>query len=334
MRWFAEYAWLPDGLARGVAVETDGGGITAVTAGADAAGARRLPGVVTPGFANAHSHAFHRALRGRTGGAAGTFWTWREQMYALASRLDPESYLRLARATYAEMALAGVTSVGEFHYLHHGPGGVPYADENAMAEALRQAAAEAGIRLTLLDTCYLRGGLDGSGFRPLEGPQQRFGDADVDAWAHRCEALKPSEGMRVGAAVHSVRAVPRADLAAVRDAATGSCLHVHLSEQPAENAACEAFYGCTPTALLMAEGILGPATTAVHATHVTAADLRLLGEAARPPASARPPSATWPTASGRPGPWLTRAARSASGATSTPSSICWRRRARWRWTSG
>ena len=100
-------------------------------------------------------------------------------MYAVAAQLDPDSYLALARATYAEMALAGVTSVGEFHYLHHAPGGVRYADENAMAEALRQAAGDAGIRLTLLDTCYLTGGLDAAGHKPLSGPQLRFSDGDV-----------------------------------------------------------------------------------------------------------------------------------------------------------
>ena len=120
--------------------------------------AQVLPGVVLPGFANAHSHAFHRALRGRTHDGGGTFWTWRERMYAVAAQLDPDSYLALATATYAEMALAGITAVGEFHYLHHAPGGAPYDDPNAMGEALRQAAADAGIRLTLLDTCYVAGG--------------------------------------------------------------------------------------------------------------------------------------------------------------------------------
>ena len=119
----------------------------------------RLPGLTLPGLANAHSHAFHRALRGITEAGPGTFWTWRERMYQVADRLDPDSYLALARAVYAEMALAGVTCVGEFHYLHHAVGGTPYADPNEMGRALMQAAAEAGIRITLLDTCYLAGGL-------------------------------------------------------------------------------------------------------------------------------------------------------------------------------
>ena len=139
--------------------------------GGDApAEAVRLPGLTLPGFANAHSHAFHRALRGITQAGHSTFWTWRERMYEVAARLDPGSYLALARAVYAEMALAGVSCVGEFHYLHHGAGGRPYRDPNAMGRALIQAAADAGIRITLLDTCYLSGGLSPRGrAEPLAG---------------------------------------------------------------------------------------------------------------------------------------------------------------------
>ena len=277
VRWFAEHALLPDGPARDVLFDVEGGRFRTVRADADAGDAQPLRGIVLPGFANAHSHAFHRAVRGRTHDRGGTFWTWRERMYAIAERLDPDSYLALARATYAEMALAGVTTVGEFHYLHHAPDGIPYDDLNVMAEALRQAAADAGIRLTLLDTCYVAGGLDESGHRPLDGPQTRFGDGDADAWAARVEALKPSPGMVVGAAAHSVRAVPRDQLPTVARAAEGRPLHVHLSEQPAENEACVTFYGCTPTALLDATGILGAGTTAVHATHLTADDITTLG---------------------------------------------------------
>jgi len=281
MRWFAAHALLPAGPARDVLFEADGGQFTrveaGVTAGAVPGDALRLPGVVLPGFANAHSHAFHRALRGRTQAGGGTFWTWREAMYSVAGRLDPDSYLALARAAYAEMALAGVTAVGEFHYLHHAPGGVRYSDENAMAEALRQAAAEAGVRLTLLDTCYLAGGLDAGGHTPLAGPQLRFGDGDAERWAARVAALRPSPGMIPGAAVHSVRAVPRDQLAVVVAAAAGRPLHVHVSEQPAENEACRAWYGTTPAGLLEGAGALGPLTTAVHATHLTAPDVAALG---------------------------------------------------------
>ncbi|MEO8556139.1 MAG: formimidoylglutamate deiminase [Actinomycetota bacterium] len=276
-RWWAAYALLPSGLARDVTFEVAAGRFTAVNAASPPAGAQVLPGVVLPGLANAHSHAFHRALRGRTHDGGGTFWTWRERMYAVALQLDPGSYLALATATYAEMALAGITTVGEFHYLHHAPGGASYDDPNAMGEALRQAAADAGIRLTLLDTCYLAGGLSSTGHSPLDATQLRFSDRDADHWADRLAGLTESAGMRVGVGIHSVRAVPRSQLGIVAAAAKGRPLHVHLSEQPAENEVCQGFYGMTPTALLEAEGVLGPMTTVVHATHLTDKDIATLG---------------------------------------------------------
>jgi formiminoglutamate deiminase len=276
-RWWAAHALLPFGVARDVTFEATDGRFTAVMPDTVPADAQTLPGVVLPGFANAHSHAFHRALRGRTHDDGGTFWTWRERMYAVAAQLDPDSYLGLATATYAEMALAGVTAVGEFHYLHHAPGGASYDDPNAMGESLCQAAADAGIRLTLLDTCYVAGGLSAIGHSPLDVLQQRFSDGHAERWAQRVASLKESAGMRVGVAVHSVRAVPRDQLGVVAGAAAGRPLHVHLSEQPAENEACEGFYGLTPTALLDVEGVLGPLTCAVHATHLTDADIATLG---------------------------------------------------------
>ena len=276
-RWWAHYALLPFGLGRDVTFEVSGGRFTAVTPDTLPGDAEVLPGVVLPGFANAHSHAFHRALRGRTHDRGGTFWTWRERMYAVAAQLDPDTYLALATATYAEMALAGITAVGEFHYLHHAPGGSPYEDPNAMGQALRQGAAEAGIRLTLLDTCYVAGGLSAAGHSPLDPTQLRFSDGHADRWAQRVEQLTESAGMRVGAAVHSVRAVPRDQLAVVAAAAAGRPLHIHLSEQPAENQSCQWFYGLTPTALLEDEGFLGPTTSAVHATHLSDEDITTLG---------------------------------------------------------
>ncbi len=277
MKWFAADALLPTGPARNVTFEVESGRFASVTAGSDPVGATRLPGVVLPGLANAHSHAFHRALRGRTHGGGGDFWTWRERMYAIAGRIDPDTYLALARATYAEMALAGITCVGEFHYLHHSAGGVPYDDPNAMAEALRQAAADAGIRLTLLDTCYLAGGLGPAGHLPLSPTQQRFSDGDVDRWAARVGDLRPAEAMRVGVAAHSVRAVPQECLPTVLATAAGRPLHLHLSEQPAENLASLEHYGLTPTELIARHGLLGPTTTAVHGTHLTGSDIAALG---------------------------------------------------------
>jgi formiminoglutamate deiminase len=279
--FWCEHAVLPSGPRHAVRVLVERGRIVEVLPGEVAQpGDVVLLGVVHPGFANAHSHAFHRALRGRTHGGRGDFWSWRREMYALACRLDPDSYLELARAVFAEMVLAGYTVVGEFHYLHHAPDGGPYDEPNAMGLALTRAAHEAGIRLTLLDTLYLSGGLTESGYLPLDEVQRRFADASVEAWAARVDDLAGDERLRVGAAVHSVRAVPRADLAAVAGATDGrSPLHVHLSEQPAENLACEAHHGCSPTALLESEGLLRPTTTAVHATHLTDDDIRTLGVA-------------------------------------------------------
>ena len=275
--WWCEHAWLPTGLSASVRVTAAADGtITAVEPGAAVRpGDETLRGVVLPGFADAHSHAFHRALRGRTHTGRGSFWTWREAMYDVAARLDPDGYLALATATYAELALAGVTCVGEFHYLHHGPGGRPYDDPNAMAEALREAARQAGIRLTLLDTCYLAGGIG----TPLTGTQLRFGDGDAALWASRAERLRADDTTRFGAALHSVRAVPEDQLTAVATAFPEAPLHVHLSEQPAENAACLDAYGVTPTRLLHDHGALTSRTTAVHATHLTGDDIALLGEA-------------------------------------------------------
>jgi formiminoglutamate deiminase len=277
--WHAELAWLGpgQGVAERVLIEVEGERITAVTEGADPpAGTTRLPGVTIPGLANGHSHAFHRALRGRTHRGGGDFWTWRELMYEVAGALDPDRYLELATATYAEMALAGITAVGEFHYLHHDPAGRPYADPNQMGEVLIEAAGRAGVRLTLIDTCYLRAGFDG---QALAGAQVRFGDGDADAWAERAGALRDRPGVRVAAGVHSVRAVDPAAMTTVAAWADGrqAPLHLHLSEQRAENQACLTATGRTPAALAESAGVLGPRTAAVHATHLTDEDVALLG---------------------------------------------------------
>ncbi|MFM9707176.1 formimidoylglutamate deiminase [Streptomyces galilaeus] len=275
--YWLEHAWLGTHVEPGVAVEVTDGRITAVRTGVDAPppGAEILRGLTLPGLANAHSHAFHRALRGTVQVGSGTFWTWREVMYSVADRLTPQTYHQLARAVYAEMALAGITAVGEFHYVHHAPGGTPYADPNAMGEALIEAAAEAGIRITLLDTAYLS-----SGFGQAPNARQlRFSDGDADAWAERCSLLKERDHARIGAAIHSVRAVPAGQLATVARWAQerGAPLHVHLSEQTAENDACREAHGRTPTQLLAEHGVLGERTTGVHSTHLTDEDIALLG---------------------------------------------------------
>ncbi len=283
--WCAQ-AWLNGTVELGVVIETGTDGrITGVRTGVDAPppGAEPLRGLTLPGLANAHSHAFHRALRGTVQVGSGTFWTWRETMYRIAAKLTPDSAHTLARAVYAEMAMAGITCVGEFHYVHHAPGGEPYDDPNAMGHALISAAAEAGIRITLLDTAYLASGFGRDGRGEPPGQQQlRFSDGTAEAWAERVDGLRAEGGhARTGAAVHSVRAVPARELGPVVEwARTRSApLHLHLSEQTAENEACQEAHGCTPAQLLADHGVFGRRTTAVHATHLTSGDIRLLGDA-------------------------------------------------------
>ncbi|WP_159615869.1 amidohydrolase family protein [Arthrobacter zhaoguopingii] len=308
-------AWLGDrGVVGGVRVVPAGDGtVASLEAGVAArAGDTVLPGVVFPAAANAHSHAFHRVLRGRThNGASGSFWTWRESMYAAARQLTPELYEELATAVFAEMVVTGWSSVAEFHYVHHRPDGSPYGSgttgttgqtgapapagsgtagsadgpdgPHAMELALARAAVRAGIRLTLLDTCYLAGGFG----RPAGPDQARFTDASANAWLRRFASLRevmaerfPASAVTVGAGLHSVRAVPPEALAEISGALPPDVpVHIHLSEQPAENEACLAATGLTPTGLLSSTGLLTSRLSAVHATHLTAADIDLLGGA-------------------------------------------------------
>jgi formiminoglutamate deiminase len=279
-RYWCELAWLgAKRIEPGVVIEIDRERVGSLATGTSIppAGASRLDGLTIPGLANAHSHAFQRALRGRTQAGIGSFGTWRERMYRAAAAIDPDRYLALARATFAEMALAGITVVGEFHYLHHGPDGTPYEDPNAMGRAIIEAAGDAGVRITLLDACYLHGGI---GVAP-DRVQRRFSDGDADAWAERVAALADGPAVRIGAAIHSVRAVDPEAAAAVASWAEESSrpLHAHVSEQPAENRACAEAYGRTPTALLARAGALTERFSAIHATHVTAGDRDLLGGA-------------------------------------------------------
>ena len=294
--YLLERAWVDGFVQDDVLVEIEGSRFTSVTVGGhsrhfsgvatpeerrdtrpagDPCDPIRLPGLTIPGLANCHSHTFHRALRGRTQRGRGTFWTWREQMYDVAARLDPDSYLELATVVYREMVAAGITGVGEFHYLHHQPDGTPYDEPNAMGHALVEAARRAGLRITLLDTCYLSSGFG----EPPQGVQVRYDDGSAEAWADRVAALAEGDQVRIGAAAHSVRAVPRDQLPTVVKTAEGRPLHVHLSEQVAENEACARAYGLTPAQVLAEAGALGPHTSAVHATHLTEADVRLLGDA-------------------------------------------------------
>ena len=289
--WHAGLAWLGAGdVRRDVLIEADGDRFRRVTPDVPAAavppGTVALPGLTLPGLANGHSHAFHRALRGITQAGRGTFWTWRGRMYEVAARLDPASYLELATAVYAEMALAGITCVGEFHYLHHAADGKRYRDPNEFGLRLIAAAAAAGVRITLLDACYLAGGFAPGGIPvPLAGVQLRFGDGSAAAWAERVAGFRcDSLGMaapyaRLGAAIHSVRAVPPDQVPEIMawSHAHGAPVHAHLSEQPLENAESRAAFDRTPAEVLYDAGALGPRTTLVHATHLTERDVELIG---------------------------------------------------------
>ncbi|TMG02720.1 MAG: formimidoylglutamate deiminase [Chloroflexi bacterium] len=267
-RWHAEQAWLGH-RAENVLIEVENGRISAIEERIPAPpDAIALKGWTVPGFANVHSHAFQRLLRGEIESGGGDFWEWRAQMYRF-TEWDPADYFKHARLLFREMLEAGITAVGEFHYLHgHG---------NELGEALIDAAREEGIRITLIDACYLRGGMDGG---PLEAEQLAFSDGDADSWARRMDELKETNGARIAAAIHSVRAV---DPESMRIVATYARerrmpLHIHLAEQAAEVEACLAVEGVTPTELLQREGILGPDLTAVHAIHLNERDISLLGE--------------------------------------------------------
>lgn len=284
MRLHARFCLLaPDLLAEDVLIEIAEGRFVRVVpdatrAGCDLAGAIPIEGLVTPGYTNTHSHAFHRLLRGRAA-LQGDFWTWREGMYRVASALDPESYYALARLVYAEMALAGFTTVAEFHYLHHAPGGATYQDPNAMGRALLEAAHDAGVRVVLIQACYLRGGLGPDGYLAPEGTQLRFADRDVESFLARVDRLRVESTARIGYAIHSVRAARPHEMALVAQAARGLPLHAHVSEQPLENEMAVSVLGRSPTSLLAEAGALGALTTAVHVNHPLPGDLELLGGA-------------------------------------------------------
>jgi formimidoylglutamate deiminase len=237
---------------------------------------------------NAHSHAFQRGLRGRVerlaGDRADDFWTWRTEMFALAGSLTPESMRSLAGQAFGEMREAGYGVVGEFHYVHHQPDGTPYDDGNEMAKAVAEAAISVGLPIVMLPAAYHRNGWDGRDLPPLEG-QRRFCDPDVDAFLSRVDELRAwaeaRDGVEVGVAAHSVRAVPRAWLQAIAGYALEHqmVLHVHAHEQRGELEQCQAEHGCSPIELLEQTGFLGQATSVIHGIHVSARDVELVARA-------------------------------------------------------
>jgi formimidoylglutamate deiminase len=263
------------GASGNVGVTVEEGYVTEV---GPAPGGERLPGrALTPGFANAHSHAFQRELRGSVERADpdhphDDFWTWRERMYSLAENLDAYSIQEASERCYREMLSAGYTSVAEFHYVHHRPDGEPYEDPNELAKAVARAAEEVGIRLMLLPVAYARGGIP------------RFRDAELEVFLERVDALrgwaKERRPLEVGIAAHSVRAVPRGWLERIGEYANQNALpiHVHADEQPREIEECQREHRMRPIELLAAAGFLGQGTVVVHATHADRRELDLLAE--------------------------------------------------------
>ena len=241
---------------------------------------------ILPGLINAHSHAFQRVIRGRTeyrtANSKDSFWTWREMMYSAATRLTPEDIYDASRMAFLEMALSGITAVGEFHYLHHGPDGSRYDDPNLLAKEVVRAAQDVGLRIALLRVAYARSGYDAE----PNPKQRRFIEEDAEVFLKNVEALgnhlNGTEGMAwVGVAPHSVRAVPLDYLRQVVQFAQEQKLpvHMHVAEQQAEVSACIKEYGRSPVALLATEGLLSERFTGVHVIHVTPKAIGMLADA-------------------------------------------------------
>jgi formimidoylglutamate deiminase len=277
-------AWLPDLIyldgrfesGRAIVCD-DAGNIVRIAASEEVPDATRLSGrALLPGMVNAHSHAFQRVIRGRTEHrsehSTDSFWTWREQMYAAANRLEPEEIYDVSRMAFLEMALTGITAVGEFHYIHHQRDGSPYSDPNLLEREVIRAARDVGIRIALLRVAYAR-----AGYQAEPNPLQiRFIEQTPDVYLKHLEQLlgapELSDGTAwVGVAPHSVRAVPLDYLKTIVAFANERALpvHMHVAEQPAEVSACIEEYGRSAVALLETEGLLSKRFTAVHAIHVT-----------------------------------------------------------------
>src|SRR5688500_3232566 len=234
------------------------------------------PGWTLPGIADLHPPALQRAMAGmaeRQPHPEDSFWTWRETMYRMAARFDPESLQAVAAQLYAEMLEAGYTTVCEFHYLHHAPDGRPYADPAAMSRALIAAARETGIRMTLLPVLYMTGGFDG---RELSERQRRFGHS-IDGYLRLFDILRAEQNdtLRVGCALHSLRAVPPDAMREVLQTLPEDArVHIHIAEQIGEVQDCTALRGARPVEWLLSNATVDPRWTLVHATHLTPAEIR------------------------------------------------------------
>ena len=277
---FAEYVWLPQGWGESTRFRIEAGALTEVDESANGAGVNRIGRFVLPGMPNLHSHAFQRAMAGlaeKQWNPQDNFWSWRETMYAFAGRVGPDDLRAIAAQLYVEMLKAGYTQVCEFHYLHHQPDGKPYADPAAMSLALIEAAREAGIGLTLLPVLYMTGGFDG---RPLAERQCRFG-FDVDGYLRLGEKLRKMETstLRVGMALHSLRAVPTDAMRVVLESSLADGpVHIHIAEQIGEVQDCLNVRGARPVEWLFDNAPVDARWCLVHATHMTAVETRRLAE--------------------------------------------------------
>ena len=277
--YFADHALLDGAVRAGVRIRVADGVIAQVEEAAAVPGDVRLHGLVLPGMANVHSHAFQRAMAGLAewdAGGTDNFWSWREAMYRFAERLEPDTQLAVARFLFIEMLKAGYTSVGEFHYLHNRPGGAAYTPAGAMAEAIATAAAESGIALTMMPTLYVTGGTDG---RALSARQKRFGKT-VDELLTLRESLRGKAGVtQLGLALHSLRAVPPALMKeAIAGVDSASPIHIHAAEQPGEIDESIAAFGKRPVEFLLDTFAIGRRWCFVHATHMNDAETRAMAQ--------------------------------------------------------
>lgn len=295
--FYADAAWLPHGWETQVRLGVANGCFTSLDSESDRTDLDSLGRFVLPGMPNLHSHAFQRAIAGLTEcGQVGSaredgkdhdnFWSWRETMYAFASRIDPDDLRAIAAQLYVEMLKAGYTHVCEFHYLHHQPNGNPYAGAATMSHALIEAAHEAGIGMTLLPVLYMTGGFDG---RPLSDRQRRFGHS-IDAYLDLLRRLQQMENstLRVGVALHSLRAVPEAAMRVLFDSlpslagegAEGGTekssmpIHIHIAEQIGEVQDCLALRDARPVEWLLDHAPVDARWCLVHATHMTGDETR------------------------------------------------------------
>jgi len=286
LRIIADRALLPTGWADRVALEiADDGSLSEVRPEADLRGAERVGGIVLPGLPNLHSHAFQRGMAGlaeRGSARPDTFWSWRKRMYRFLGRLRPEHVEAIAAQLYVEMLEAGYTSVAEFHYLHHAPGGRAYDDPATISLRLLEAAERAGIGLTLLPTLYTSGGFGGA---PPTPGQHRFllgPEPLLELISRLGPRVRPHPRFRLGAAIHSLRAATLDEIGATVEGLEAiepeAPIHIHAGEQEREVEACLAWSGARPVAWILDHLPVSSHWCLVHCTHVEGREVRALAE--------------------------------------------------------